>query len=40
MTFASSKVNAKQTRPNAFGSITAKKDDKNPIESIFCHERL
>ena len=28
-----------ETRPNEFGSLTARKDDKNPIESIFCHKR-
>ena len=28
-----------RTRPNEFGSMTARKDDRSPIRSIFCHER-
>ena len=27
------------TRPNEFGSMTARKDDTSPIRSIFCHAR-
>ena len=27
------------TRPNEFGSMTARKDDSCPMKSIFCHKR-
>ena len=27
------------TRPNEFGSMTARKDDTSPVKSIFCHKR-
>ena len=29
----------KETRPNEFGSMTARNDNTCPIESIFCHKR-
>ena len=31
--------NIRLTRPNEFGSMTARKDDSSPSKSIFCHKR-
>ena len=33
------KCRALITRPNEFGSMTARKDNSSPIKSIFCHKR-
>ena len=32
-------INRVKTRPNEFGSMTARKDDSSPIKSTFCHKR-